>query len=174
MTLGALSIRGAHKRATCTLSLSAPQHTPASMSHRVKRTSRVAVDQVPDALQAEQGDDPKVPPTHVGSRTDAQPALHQGTPRADSRQPSQDNTIRSPSSDAITLPADLWRLRRLGPLDEEHVEIGPILGRGGYGKVFKGTNSVLCASNVFPSLFYESSTLPKGDPVIVRVIQCLS
>lgn len=30
------------------------------------------------------------------------------------------------------------RLRRLGPLDEEQVEVGPLLGRGSFGRVFKG------------------------------------
>ncbi len=30
------------------------------------------------------------------------------------------------------------RLRRLGPLDEEQVEVGPLLGRGSFGRVYKG------------------------------------
>jgi hypothetical protein len=33
---------------------------------------------------------------------------------------------------------DTWRKRWLGPLEDEQVEIGPLLGRGGYGKVYKG------------------------------------
>ncbi len=33
---------------------------------------------------------------------------------------------------------ELWRLRWLGPLEDEQVEVGPLLGRGGYGRVFKG------------------------------------
>ncbi len=32
------------------------------------------------------------------------------------------------------------RLRRLGPLDEEQVEVGPLLGRGSFGRVYKGAN----------------------------------
>ena len=30
------------------------------------------------------------------------------------------------------------RLRRLGALDEEQVEVGPLLGRGSFGRVYKG------------------------------------
>ena len=30
------------------------------------------------------------------------------------------------------------RLRRLGTLDEEQVEVGPLLGRGSFGRVYKG------------------------------------
>lgn len=30
---------------------------------------------------------------------------------------------------------EVWRKRLLGPLEDEQVEIGPLLGRGGYGKV---------------------------------------
>ena len=30
------------------------------------------------------------------------------------------------------------RLRRLGQLDEEQVEVGPLLGRGSFGRVYKG------------------------------------
>ncbi len=33
------------------------------------------------------------------------------------------------------------RLRRLGPLDEEQVEVGPLLGRGSFGRVYKGAPS---------------------------------
>lgn len=32
----------------------------------------------------------------------------------------------------------LWQLRYLGDLEDEHVEIGPLLGRGGFGRVYKG------------------------------------
>lgn len=39
--------------------------------------------------------------------------------------------------DGVGLP-EHWRKRWLGPLQEEQVEIGPMLGRGGYGKVYKG------------------------------------
>ena len=30
------------------------------------------------------------------------------------------------------------RTRRLGALDEEQVEVGPLLGRGSFGRVYKG------------------------------------
>jgi hypothetical protein len=33
---------------------------------------------------------------------------------------------------------ETWRQRWLGPLEDEQVEIGPLLGRGSYGKVYKG------------------------------------
>ena len=33
------------------------------------------------------------------------------------------------------------RLRRLGQLDEEQVEVGPLLGRGSFGRVYKGGSS---------------------------------
>ncbi len=39
--------------------------------------------------------------------------------------------------DGVGLP-EHWRKRWLGPLKEEQVEIGPLLGRGGYGRVYKG------------------------------------
>eukprot|EP00884_Botryococcus_braunii_P009548 jgi/Botrbrau1/18595/Bobra.0367s0037.1 len=32
----------------------------------------------------------------------------------------------------------LWQLRFLGSLEDEQVEIGPLLGRGGFGRVYKG------------------------------------
>ncbi len=32
----------------------------------------------------------------------------------------------------------LWQLRYLGDLEDEQVEIGPLLGRGGFGRVYKG------------------------------------
>ena len=35
------------------------------------------------------------------------------------------------------------RLRRLGQLDEEQVEVGPLLGRGSFGRVYKGAGSAL-------------------------------
>ncbi len=92
------------------------------------------------ALQGGHGEDPKAGSSDGGSTTGAELALKKATPQAEGRQALQDYTPKSVSSEAIPLPAELWRLRRLGPLDEERVEIGPILGRGGYGKVFKGTN----------------------------------
>ena len=44
------------------------------------------------------------------------------------------------------------RLRRLGPLDEEQVEVGPLLGRGSFGRVFKGAPSL----RAFPGLLTEA------------------
>ncbi len=41
--------------------------------------------------------------------------------------------------DGVGLP-EHWRKRWLGPLKEEQVEIGPLLGRGGYGRVYKGAS----------------------------------
>lgn len=42
--------------------------------------------------------------------------------------------------DAMSLSphGTLWQLRYLGPLEDEQVEIGPLLGRGGFGRVYKG------------------------------------
>ena len=31
-----------------------------------------------------------------------------------------------------------WRKRWMGAKEDEQIEIGPMIGRGGYGKVFKG------------------------------------
>lgn len=51
-------------------------------------------------------------------------------------------SLGSQSRDGLKLEsgvlAEHWRKRWLGPLKEEQVEIGPLLGRGGYGKVYKG------------------------------------
>lgn len=41
------------------------------------------------------------------------------------------------------------RLRRLGPLDEEQVEVGPLLGRGSFGRVYKGVNGFFSRSISF-------------------------
>lgn len=40
----------------------------------------------------------------------------------------------------LQLP-DHWKQRWLGPLEDEQVEVGPLLGRGGYGRVYKGAPS---------------------------------
>ncbi|KAK9826363.1 hypothetical protein WJX81_002338 [Elliptochloris bilobata] len=41
-------------------------------------------------------------------------------------------------SQSSKLPPELWRLRWLGPLHDEQVEVGPLLGRGSFGRVYKG------------------------------------
>ena len=52
--------------------------------------------------------------------------------------------------DGVSLP-EHWRKRWLGPLQGEQVEIGPLLGRGGYGKVYKGVLSFPASQ---PALLY--------------------
>ena len=57
------------------------------------------------------------------------------------------------------------RLRRLGALDEEQVEVGPLLGRGSFGRVYKGEPPFYFFSSGFhshaacaPSLGHPSDT----------------
>ena len=52
-------------------------------------------------------------------------------------------------TDGATL-TDHWKQRWLGPLEDEQVEVGPLLGRGGYGKVYKGAPSLFCSRNGNP------------------------
>lgn len=40
--------------------------------------------------------------------------------------------------------SEQWRKRWMGAKEDEQIEIGPLIGRGGYGKVFKGAAHALC------------------------------
>lgn len=87
------------------------------------------------------------------------------------------------------------RLRRLGPLDEEQVEVGPLLGRGSFGRVYKGAPSPLpehppfvcpnnpCTTNILfiPSLermcarvFTEKPSVETSHKVQFSVVQALA
>ena len=58
------------------------------------------------------------------------------------------------------------RLRRLGPLDEEQVEVGPLLGRGSFGRVYKGAP---CSSHELKSLASSKSTPAEA---CIRPVSC--
>eukprot|EP00884_Botryococcus_braunii_P016251 jgi/Botrbrau1/3309/Bobra.0048s0006.1 len=82
-----------------------------------------------------QSADPKVMAAVMGSprcpgRTD--PFQRGSSPRSEDLQ-----GVFSQYLDTSGLP-ELWRLRKLGPLADEQVEMGPLLGQGGYGRVYKG------------------------------------
>ncbi len=42
---------------------------------------------------------------------------------------------------AAPVLTEQWRRRWMGAKEDEQIEIGPMIGRGGYGKVFKGDNN---------------------------------
>ena len=42
---------------------------------------------------------------------------------------------------AAPVLTEQWRKRWMGAKEDEQIEIGPMIGRGGYGKVFKGDNN---------------------------------
>ena len=44
---------------------------------------------------------------------------------------------------AAPVLTEQWRKRWMGAKEDEQIEIGPMIGRGGYGKVFKGDNNHL-------------------------------
>eukprot|EP00884_Botryococcus_braunii_P016253 jgi/Botrbrau1/3310/Bobra.0048s0007.1 len=64
-------------------------------------------------------------------------ALWKGaSPRSDTLQGSLSQIMGSPG-DGRGRP-ELWRLQKVGSLEGEHVELGPLIGQGGYGRVYKG------------------------------------
>ncbi|EIE27156.1 kinase-like protein [Coccomyxa subellipsoidea C-169] len=61
------------------------------------------------------------------------------------------------------------RLRRLGPLDEEQVEVGPLLGRGSFGRVYKGRwRSTLVAIKVVEHASVSNDTITVAEQKIER------
>ena len=44
---------------------------------------------------------------------------------------------------AAPVLTEQWRQRWMGAKEDEQIEIGPMIGRGGYGKVFKGDSTQL-------------------------------
>ncbi|CAL8462804.1 g2337 [Coccomyxa elongata] len=61
------------------------------------------------------------------------------------------------------------RLRRLGPLDEEQVEVGPLLGRGSFGRVYKGRwRSTLVAIKVVEHASVSMDAMSMAEQKIER------
>lgn len=65
------------------------------------------------------------------------------------------------------------RLRRLGALDEEQVEVGPLLGRGSFGRVYKGKQysplvALRTAASTSGARLYPRSTSLPSLPTSMR------
>lgn len=89
-----------------------------------------------------------LPPT-PRSPESPNPLRRGSSPRSDGLQSTFSQYVGSPLGAAAH--PELWLLRKFGPLADEQVEIGPLIGQGGYGRVYKGAHNCFLLSRLLLS-----------------------